>query len=83
MADRFEEMAREMLKGCGVPSQYLPKAHKRLETALRAESKRAQEAMREKAAKWHDEIADMTKADLSRNRHRRYATAIRNLPIGE
>lgn len=86
MTDRWDDVAREIRRVGGLYSR-----DERVAAALRSAyalgksdgSKAWQEDMRERAAVWHDEIAAMTNDAVTRRRHRRYATALRNIPIKE
>lgn len=92
MADRFEELARDVhreMEGCDT----WPETYAVLAAAIRAESKRAQEAMREQCAKWHEEQIERVKRDWPDsfamrirtvvNGHRVDAAAIRSISIEE
>lgn len=61
MADRFEEMAREMARAMGWSFSEIDFLF--VAKVIRAESKRAQEAMREQCAKWHEEQIERVKRD--------------------
>lgn len=84
MADRFEEMARKI-------TLYVPRVHRavlfgEVLTALRAESKRGQEAMRERAAALAADADDSDERDngiAATRAAEGLDDLIRNLPIEE